>query len=401
MEILNRNTYIKRIKPFIGKNIIKVITGQRRVGKSYFLRQIINHIKTEHKSIPVIYINKEDYQFDSIKTYEDLINHVENKNKESSRTALFIDEIQDIQHFEKALRHFYTKEIYDIYCTGSNANLLSGELATLLSGRTIELEINSLTYPEYLHFHGINDGAKSFEQYMMYGGMPNLIHFEQTDEVVYDYLLNVFNTIIVKDVLTRYSIRNVTFLRDLALFIADNTESVVSSKKISDYLKSQNIKLSHVLVQDYLSYLSETYFIHKVKRSSLQGKKIFEIGEKYFFNDVGMRNALVGFKAIDLGKILENIVYLHLRSAGYRVTVGKDRTKEVDFVAQKNNEFLYIQVAYRLDKESTINREFGNLEKIKNNYPKMVVTMDKSSTASVNGIKHMHIRDFCKYLIEE
>ncbi len=393
-----REIYFQKIRPFIGKNIIKVITGQRRVGKSYFLKQISNQTKEKDNSAVIVYINKEDFAFDFIKNYADLITFVEKETVRKPAT-LFIDEIQEIENFEKALRHFYTKEIYDIYCTGSNAQLLSGKLATLLSGRTIEIEINSLTYPEFLQFHKRVKSADAFDQYLVFGGMPNLIHFEQTTEVVYDYLRNVFNTIIVKDVLTRYAIRNVTFLRNLVLFIADNTGSIISAKKISDYLKSQNIKLSQNLIQDYLGYLSETYFIHKVKRSDLQGKKIFDIGEKYYFNDIGMRNALTGYKATDMGKILENIIFLHLKVAGYSVTVGKDRTKEIDFVAQKGTELIYVQVACRLEQASTISREFGNLEKIKNNYPKMVVTMDKSSHASINGIKHLHVRDFCSMIV--
>ena len=181
----------------------------------------------------------------------------------------------------------------------------------------------------------------------------------------------------------------------MSLYIAENTGSLISAKKISDYLKSQQIKISPNLVQDYLSFLSEAYFIHKLNRSDIQGKKIFEIGEKYFFNDIGMRNSLIGYKAMDISKILENIVFLHLKAAGYEVTVGKDRTKEIDFVAKKQTELIYIQVCYLLKEQSTIDREFGNLQKIKNNYPKIVISMDKSSKASFQGIEHFHVRDFC------
>lgn len=395
MEIFNRSLYYKQISPFIGKNLIKVVTGQRRVGKSCFLRQILNKIKQKDEQTQVIFINKEDFAFDSIRNYVDLIGYVESKTTASKNIALFIDEIQEIENFEKALRHFHSKEIFDIYCTGSNANLLSGELATLLSGRSIEIEILSLTYPEFLQFHKLKDNQESFDKYLFFGGMPNLIHFNLSEDIVYDYLKNLYNTIIVKDVITRHSIRNVTFLRNLSLYIAENTGSIISSKSISDYLKSQHIKMSSVLVQNYLSYLSEAYFIHKVNRSDIQGKKIFEIGEKYFFNDIGMRNALIGYRVSDISKILENIVFLHLKSAGYQITVGKDRTKEIDFVARKKSELLYVQVCYLLKEQSTIEREFGNLRKIKNNYPKIVVSMDKTSKASYEGIKHYHIKDFC------
>ena len=395
MEVFNRSLYYKLISPFIGKNLIKVVTGQRRVGKSFFLRQIINEIKQENEQTQIIFINKEDFAFDSIRNYVDFIEYVESQTITSKSITLFIDEIQEIENFEKALRHFHSKEIFDIYCTGSNANLLSGELSTLLSGRSIEIEILSLTYPEFLQFHKLNDNQDSFDKYLFFGGMPNLIHFNLSEDIVYDYLKNLYNTIIVKDVITRHSIRNVTFLRNLSLYIAENTGSIISAKSISDYLKSQHIKMSSVLVQNYLGYLSEAYFIHKVNRSDIQGKRIFEIGEKYFFNDIGMRNALIGYKVSDISKILENIVFLHLKSAGYQITIGKDRTKEIDFVARKKSELLYVQVCYLLKEQSTIEREFGNLRKIKNNYPKIVVSMDKTSKASYEGIEHFHVKDFC------
>jgi len=395
MKNYSRSLYYNRISPFIGKNLIKVITGQRRVGKSFFLKQILSKIKKGNKQIITIYINKEDFAFDSIRNYVDLINYVENKIIVGKSTALFIDEIQDIENFEKALRHFHTQEIYDIYCTGSNANLLSGELASLLSGRSIEIEINSLIYSEFLQFHKLQDNEKNFDKYLFFGGMPNLIHFNLTEDIVYDYLKNLYNTIVVKDVIARHAIRNVSFLKNLSFFIAENTGSIISAKSISDYLKSQQIKMSPILVQDYLSFLSEAYFIHKVSRSDIKGKKIFEIGEKYFFNDIGLRNALIGYSASDISKLLENIVFLHLKAAGYQITVGKDRTKEIDFVAKKKSELLYVQVCYVLKEQATIEREFGNLQKIKNNYPKIVVSMDKTSKATFEGIKHVHIRDFC------
>jgi predicted AAA+ superfamily ATPase len=347
----------------------------------------------------VIYINKEELEFDSIVDYKSLVLYVEGKTT-ASKIALFIDEVQEIFEFEKALRHFHTKDKYDIYCTGSNAQLLSGELATLLSGRSIEIEINTLSYPEFLYFHELTETSENFETYAIFGGMPNLIHFSLSEEVVYDYLKNLYNTIIVKDVISRYAIRNVSFLRNLSLFMADNIGSVITAKSISDYLKAQKIKMTNNMVQDYLLYLSNAFFIHKVNRSDLKGKRLFEIGEKYYFNDIGMRNALVGYKTTDMGKILENIVFQHLKVAGYSITVGKDRDKEIDFVAQKKSEILYVQVTYLLSSQKTIDREFGNLQKIHNNYPKMVVSMDRSSAATFEGIKHLHIRDFCMSIID-
>ncbi len=398
MQNLKREIYLKRIIPYIGKNLIKVIVGQRRTGKSYLLRQIVELIKKQHPERQIIYINKEDFAFDSIRTYSDLIEYVE-KTKTHKEVSLFVDEIQDINQFERALRHFLLTEEFDIYCTGSNSTILSSDIATLLSGRTIEIEVYSLCYPEFLMFHKLKDNHESFEKYIVYGGMPNLIHLPFEDEVVFNYLSNLFNTIVVRDVIERHQIRNVTLLRNLCEFIADNLGSLVSGKRVSDYLKSQMISMSPAMVIEYLSYLCEAFFVFKVKRSDLQGKKILEVNEKYYFNDIGLRNSLVGYKAMDIGKLLENTVFHHLKVAGYQITIGEDRTKEIDFVARKNNEIIYVQVCYKLDSETTVNREFGNLLKINNNYPKFVVSMDLSSKATYQGISHMHVRDFCKSII--
>ncbi len=401
MNNIKRTIYLNRIVPYINKNLIKILIGQRRTGKSYILKQVRNLIQDKNLSQNLVYINKEDFEFDFIKDYKDLIQYVESKSNKSEKTALFIDEIQEILNFEKALIHFHTKEKYDIYCSGSNARMLSGELSTLISGRYIEFKIYSLTFPEFINFHNLENDQESFETYMIYGGMPYLVNLNFEEEVVSNYLKNLFNTILIKDVITRHSIRNVSFLENLTHFIADNTGNIISSKKISDYLKFQRINISPTLVQDYLLFLNEAFFIIKVKRSDLQGKKIFEIYEKYYFNDIGMRNAIIGYKATDISKILENIVFNHLEVAGYNITVGSDRNKEIDFVAQKNNELLYIQVCYLLNKQSTIDREFGNLQKIKNNYPKMVVSADPNSKASYNGIKHLNIKDFCFEILEK
>lgn len=400
MQNIERNIYMKKVIPFIGKNLIKVITGQRRTGKSFFLKQIIEYILNKNPEIQIIYINKEDFEFDSIKTYSDLIKYVENTSK-NKNVALFIDEIQDIEAFERALRHFLLNDNFDIYCTGSNSTILSSDISTLLSGRTIEIEVFSLSYQEFLSFHKFQHSNESFNKYLIYGGMPNLIHLPLNDEIVYNYLKNVFNTIIVRDVIERHKIRNAVFLRNLCQYLADNTGSLVSGKKISDYLKSQRVSISPSIVLEYLSYLSEAYFIFQVKRSDLQGKKILETNEKYYFNDIGLRNSLIGYRTIDIGKIYENIAFMHLKIAGYEITIGEDRTKEIDFVAKKNNETIYVQVCYKLEHESTLNREFGNLLKIRNSYPKYVVSGDISSKASYEGIKHLHIAEFCKKIISD
>ena len=397
---IKRPLYINKIKPFIGKSLIKVLTGQRRVGKSYLLIQIRDIIQNESPDTQIIYINKELHEFSDISNSEDLFRYLKENVKENVKVALFIDEVQDIDSFEITLRDLATRGNYDIYCTGSNARFLSGELATYLSGRYIEIKVFGLSYSEYLTFHNLPDKVNSFQNYLKFGGLPYLINLDNEIQIAFEYLTSIYNTILLKDVIARFKIRNVKFLENLVAFLADNIGNIVSSKKISEYLKSQKINISTQVVIDYLGYLEASFLIFKVKRTGIEGKKIFEIGKKYFFEDTGIRNAIVGYNPNDIQKIMENIVYLHLRMAGYSVTVGVDGKKEVDFIAQKSGEKIYIQVAYMLTNQQTIEREFGNLLEIRDNFPKYVVTMDElSETSTYKGIKRMHIKDFCLSLV--
>ena len=399
-DYISRPLYIEKIKPFIGKSMIKVLVGQRRVGKSYHLMQLKDLIIKQEPNTQIIYINKEQNEFSSIKNSDDLFNYLKENIKGSGKVALFIDEIQDIESFEVTLRDLVTRKNYDIYCTGSNANLLSGELATFLSGRYIEIKVFGLSYAEFLMFNKISDSVESFQEYLKFGGLPYLINLSNEISVAYEYLTSIYNTILLKDVVARFNIRNVKFLENLVEFLSDNLGSIVSSKKISEYLKSQKTNISTQVVIDYLGYLETSFLIFKVKRTGIEGKKIFEIGEKYFFEDVGIRNAIVGYKATDIHKILENIVYLHLRMAGYSVTVGVEGKKVIDFIAQKAGDKIYVQVAYMLTNQETINREFGNLLEIPDNFPKYVVTMDEISEVSTyKGIIRMHIKDFCLKMV--
>lgn len=396
IDYINRPLYIEKIKPFMSKSLIKVLVGQRRVGKSYLLMQLRDLVKTQEPDTEIIYINKEQNEFSFIKNSDDLFIYLKENIKGKGKVALFIDEIQDIESFEITLRDLATRKNYDIYCTGSNANLLSGELATFLSGRYVKIKVFSLSYTEFLIFNEFSDSVESFQEYMKFGGLPYLINLSNEIHVVYEYLTSIYNTILLKDVVARFNIRNVKFLENLVEFLSDNLGNIVSSKKISEYLKSQKINISTQVVIDYLGYLESSFLIFKVKRTGIEGKKIFEIGEKYFFEDVGIRNAIVGYKATDIHKILENIVYLHLRMAGYSVTVGMEGKKEIDFIAQKAGDKIYVQVAYMLTNQETINREFGNLLEIPDNFPKYVITMDEISEISTyKGIIRMHIKDFC------
>jgi len=394
LNYFERKIYTKKIEPYINKNLIKVIVGQRRTGKSYFLLQIIDIIRKKFNDANIVYINKEDLEFEHIQDYLNLVEYAEDKQNPQKQNFLFIDEIQDIKEFERALRHFQTKKSWDIYCTGSNAELLSGELSTYLSGRYIEIKIFGLSYSEFLMFHSLSDTTESFEKYIRFGGLPYLYNLPLEKNVIYDYLKNVYSAILLKDVVSRHSIRNISFLERLTLYVADNIGQIVSAKKITEFLKSQNIRFSNNIVLDYLSYLCDAYFIIKIKRTDIKGKRILEIGEKYYLEDMGLRHALTGYKQNDISQLLENIILLHLLVNDYEVTIGKLGDKEIDFICDKLDTRIYIQVTLSLASEEVRKREYGNLLAIKNNYKKIVVTTDEYKVDSVEGIDTLNIRDF-------
>ena len=391
---IKRDIYLDKVKPFIGKDIIKVLIGQRRVGKSYLFFQIMDEIRKQRPKADIIYINKELSEFDEIKNHQDLLVYIKKHKRAKGKTYVFMDEIQDIEQFEKALRSLKAQGRYDLYCTGSNANLLSGELATYLSGRYLEIKIFSLSYVEFLQFHALKEDQDSFLKYIKYGGLPYLKNLTLDDLVVYDYLRSIYNTILLKDVVARYNIRNISFLENLVTYLADNIGSLVSAKRISDFLKSQRVNISPNVVLDYLSFLVAACFVAKVPRLDIQGKKIFEVNDKYYFTDLGLRHAIVGYQQIDINKVLENLVFQHLQVQGFKVRVGCLGDREIDFVAEKQDSRLYVQVAYHIT-EANREREFGNLLSIKDNYPKLVVSADELIDKSeFKGIKQVHIRDF-------
>lgn len=389
-----RKGYIERIKPFMQKSIAKVLTGQRRVGKSFLLYQLIEEILNEEPGANIIYINLEDFAFSSLQTAQDLHSYIASQSKEDMRNYIFIDEIQDIPGFERVVRSLLLNEDNDIYITGSNAKMLSGELATYLSGRYIEFKIYSLSYGEFLEFHQLTENEKSYQLYSRYGGLPYLLNLPLEDETVNEYLKSVYSTIIFRDVVSRYNLRNSAFLEKLIQFLSENIGNLFSAKNISDYLKSQHSTVSVNQIQNYTEYLSNAFLLHRVERYDLIGKRIFEIGEKYYFENMGIRNIIIGYRITDKGKILENLVYNHLLYKGYEVKVGSYGDKEIDFIGEKNGEKLYIQVALKIDSEKTAEREFGNLLKIQDNYPKIVVTEDAFEGNSYEGIRHCSIRQF-------
>jgi predicted AAA+ superfamily ATPase len=393
-NINNRSVYIDKVRPFMNSNLIKVFTGQRRVGKSYLLYQMIQEVLKYNETATILYINKEDLAFSAIKTAQDLNNYVQIHKSKTEKTYLFIDEIQDIENFESALRSLILDLQLDIYCTGSNANLLSGDIAGYLSGRYIEIQVFSLSYIEFLEFQELESNSKNLDLYLKYGGLPYLKHLKLEDEIVFEYLKNIYSTIVYRDIINRFSVRNVAFLEQLILFLASNTGSIFSAKKISDFLKSQRVNIAPNQVQIYNRYLVNAFIIQAVSRYDIIGKRLFEFGEKYYFENLGIRNALWGYRLEDQAKILENAVYNHLAYCGYKISIGIIGNKEIDFIVEKNGEKKYIQVAQSIHEEQTIKREFGNLLAIKDNYPKIVITMDAFSGNTVEGIEIVALETF-------
>jgi len=390
-----RAAYTERIRPYINTQIIKVIVGQRRVGKSYLLYQLMDEVKKQFPKADILYINKELFEFDSIRTYADLVQYVHaNRQNTEEKCFLFLDEVQDIEAFEKALRTFFAEDSYDIYCTGSNANLLSGELATLLSGRYIEFKVHSLSYAEFLQFHRLEDSEDSFTKYYKFGGLPYLVNLPFEETVVMEYQKSIYNTIVLKDIVNRYNIRQVRYLNDLAVYLADTTGKLFSANKISNYMKSQRIDMQPKTIIEYLNYLLNAFLVQRIRPAYLQGKELLRVGEKYYFEDLGIRHAIRPFRANDIGQVLENVVCRHLLTNGYSLSVGRNGDKEIDFIAEKNGERLYVQVATTLFDDQTREREFGNLLEIKDNYPKIVVTLDREEGVSFQGIRQIPVRKF-------
>lgn len=392
--LYQREAYIERIKPFMRTNAVKVMIGHRRVGKSYILYQLVNIIQNEEPDTNIIYINKEDLDFEFITNYRELYEYVKQRLTPDRRNYIFVDEIQEIADFRLAIRSLALDDNNDIYITGSNSEMFSSDLANELGGRYVEFKIYSLSYLEFLQFHKLPNDDESLEKYIHFGGLPYLINLPLEEHVAMEYIHSIYSTIVLRDVIKRKNIRNTAFLEQLIRFLANNVGSLFSSKSISDFLKSQNVKIASNQVSEYADALSEAFIVHRLGRYDIAGKRFFERGEKYFFENMGIRNAVAGYKPQDKAKRLENVVCNHLITCGYDVKVGTLATEEIDFVCTRNGETLYVQVAIELSRPETIEREFGNLLRIKDNYPKIVVSGERSFENSYEGIEHIYIRDF-------
>lgn len=397
-EIILREDYLEKIKNFIGKPVIKVITGIRRAGKSYFIKQVIEYLhKKGISETNILYINKELLKFDFIKDYRDLYKFINDYFEGNNNFKhIFIDEIQEITEWEKAISSFFAEEGYDIYISGSNSNLLSSEISTLISGRYIEINIYTLSFKEFLKFRKANKGnlTDEFSLYLRFGGFPVIHNFDLNEEITYQYISSIYNTIILKDVIARHNIRNVRLFQDIVKFAFDNLGQIFSSNSINRYLKNQKKNVGIDTVQNYLGFLESSFLLHKVQRYDLKGKKILELYEKYYLGDISLKNALLGYNDDSISGLLENIVFLKLKQDNFNVYIGKFDDLEVDFIAEKQGKRIYIQVTYLLQSEQTIAREYGVLEKIKDNYPKYILSMDNLPASDKNGIVRMNIIDF-------
>lgn len=398
MATIIRQAYIDKIEKYLGKETIIVLVGQRRVGKSYMMKTVRDQ-KASNPDNNIIYIDKEKREFDSIRNYQDLNQYIDEHFVASKHNYILIDEIQDITEFERSIRSFRTEPNTDIIITGSNAKMLSNELSTLIGGRYKEIYIQSLSYEEFLVFHQLPDNDDSLAKYIQYGGLPGLAKIGLEEDDAREYQMDIFHTVLLKDVIMRNRIRNVPFLENLVRFLADNTGKLISANSIAKYMKSQGESITSTVIINYISFLCEAYILHKVNRFDIHGKRIFETNNKFYFEDNGIRNALAGgTREGDIEKMIENIIYQHLIRLGYQVYVGQLQAGEIDFVCTKpDGQRIYVQASYIIADMATREREFGNLRAINDNYPKYVISMTPLLTRNDdNGITHLHLRKFLK-----
>ena len=396
MSAILRQSYLDKIERYLGKDTIIILTGQRRIGKSYILRLFRDKV-CQDECANVIFIDKEKHQYDDIKTYKDLNAYIDERRDRSKTNVILIDEIQDIEEFEKSVRSYYEEPDVEIVVTGSNSKMLSSDLSTLIGGRYKEIYIQALSYEEFMLFHQLTDSDDTLAKYIQFGGLPGLLKMGLDEQDAREYQMDVYHTVLLKDVIRRNKIRNVPFLENLVRFLADNSGKIVSANSIAKYMKSQGDNVTSSVIINYAKSLCDAYLIHKVNRYDIHGKKLFESNDKFYFEDNGLRNTLAGgSREGDIEKVIENIVYNHLVRLGYEVTVGQLQAGEIDFVCTKpDGQRSYVQASYIIADEATREREFGNLHAIKDNYPKYVISMTPLvGRQDSDGITHLHLRRF-------
>ena len=396
MSAILRQSYLEKIERYLGKDTIIILTGQRRIGKSYILRLFRDKVNKDERA-NIIFIDKEKHEFDDIKTYQDLNAYIDARRDKKKTNYILVDEIQDIEEFEKSVRSYYEEPDVELVITGSNSKMLSSDLSSLIGGRYKEIYIQTLSYEEFMLFHQLTDSDDTLAKYIQFGGLPGLVKMGLDEQDAREYQTDVYHTVLLKDVIMRNKIRNVAFLENLVRFLADNAGKIISANSIAKYMKSQGDSVTSTVIINYTKFLCDAYLLHKVNRYDIHGKKLFESNDKFYFEDNGLRNTLAGgSREGDIEKVIENIIYNHLIRLGYEVTVGQLQAGEIDFVCKKpKGQRIYVQASYIIADEATREREFGNLRVIKDNYPKYVISMTPLvSRQDSDGITHLHLRRF-------
>jgi len=397
--LYSRNQYIEKILPFLGKPVVKVITGMRRSGKSCLIRMLIEKLISDGvRREQIIYVDKESYEFDAIRTYHDLAAHIKVKRlKGKSVCHVFIDEIQEIEEWERIVADWSGRRDMDVVITGSNAHLLSGELATLLSGRYVEVQIFPLSFPEFRAFNRMqgSDTAEAFRQYLRFGGLPGLHEFGPLAEATFQpFVSGVYNTIILTDIVRRHQVRNVALLEQVSRYVFDNIGNLTNASRINMFLKSQKLSVGVDTILNYIKWFADAHLTHRVLLYDIKGRRHLEVNEKHYISDLGLRTALLGYRADDIGGMLENVVCSELFRRGYRVSVGRIGELEIDFVAEREGKKAYIQVAYLLPSKVTLERETKPLLAVKDNYPKYLLTLDRDIGEDYEGIERLYLPDW-------
>ncbi|MFY9118541.1 MAG: ATP-binding protein [Dysgonamonadaceae bacterium] len=400
--MIERDFYIAQLENFIDKPFVKIITGIRRSGKSSILklfkeRLVVKGVSAEH----IVYVNFESFVYADLRTAENLYNYLVPKLASANeKSYLLLDEIQEVKEWEKCVNSLLVDFNIDIYLTGSNSHLLSSELATFLAGRYVEIPVFTLSFKEYLRFRSSfskseePNNKEAFVRYLRLGGFPAIHIAEYTEESAYKIVYDIYSSIILRDTVQRYNIRNVELLERVVRYVFDNIGNTFSGKNVADYFKSQQRKIDINTVYNYLNALEGAYIIYRVPRYDVKGKEILKTQEKYYLSDISLLYATMGYKDRMVSGVLENIVFLELKRRNYAVYTGKSDSREIDFIAEKQGEKLYVQVAYKLESRETVDREFSPLLDIKDQYPKYVVTMDDFWKENVGGVQHFHISDF-------
>jgi len=404
MDIIPRPRYMDKIRPFIGTRLIKAIVGQRRVGKSCVLLQIAELLRAEHSDWLILHIDLERLEWRHLQNGDDLVHEVsaaislrsgQGSNAAPTKVALLLDEVQQLEGYESAVRGFAADERFDVYISGSNADLLSGDIATLFAGRAIRIEVHSLTYDEFLIFNRLEDCDATLERFLWYGGLPFLANLPYDEAVLREYLAAVLDSVVLKDVVQRHGIRSPGLLERILEFAADNVGNPTSARNISNYLKSIRVETSPQSVLDYLGYLTRSFALVRCPTMDIAGKRLLEGISKYYFEDLGLRAVVRGRKDADIGKIIENAVFTRLAADGWALSSGRAGNREIDFIAERGEARCFIQAAYLIPDTSTRDREFGTLASLQGGWPRFVISIDPI-VQDFQGVHHLRLRDFLR-----